>query len=79
MWLLVSTVYVPNVPTVPSSHALTQDCDGWVELPIIVEERHVVHLGKRLVGVGVTRRPLQPRPCPHSGVPTNNTVERDRS
>lgn len=52
---------------------LTKDCDRWVQLSLCVEEWHVIHLGEGFIGVGVTRRPLQPRPRPDGGVPADNT------
>jgi hypothetical protein len=44
---------------------LTKYGDGWVEPPVRVEEWHVVHLGKWLVGIRIWRGSFYAGPLPH--------------
>ena len=41
---------------------LTNDRDGRIKLALVVEERHVLHLGEGLVGIGVVGGALDSRP-----------------
>lgn len=53
---------------------LTQNGDGRCELSV-PEERLAVHFCKRVVWVGVTWRPLDPRPLANGAVPSHNAVQ----
>ena len=47
-----------------TEYCFTDDGDGGVQLPVVVEQGQVVHLGEGLVGVGVIGSPLHPGPAP---------------
>ena len=57
------------------NHVATEDCDGGVKLAAAIEQRIVLHLGKRLVGVRILWRALYPGPVSHSGVPADDCVD----
>ena len=56
-------------------HVAAEDGDGGVQLAVDVEQWVVLHLGERLVRVGILGGSLHSRPGAHTGVPADHAVE----